>query len=167
MSVFPEEADEQSLPRALDAAVLLSTLSVAAEWMGAYQARRAGRDPSDQQPHDVAQHEGHQACADLADLSLRLVASLTLEGERGAAALLRRLDQMLVLRRMGHVLTRLHQHLLSLYPAVSEELLEAAREATGARAALAAREGEAFCDAAATFASDVLRLVRRVREETA
>lgn len=161
-----EESSRDAL-QAVETAALLSTLSVAAEWMSAYQARREGRHPSDQQPEGVALSEGHRAGADLADLSMRLVASLTLEDEQGAAALLRRLDQMLVLRRMGALLTALHQHLLSLYPAVSESLAEAAREAIGTRAALAALDGEAFHDAAARFAAGVLRLVARVREETA
>ena len=161
-----EDSSRDTL-QAVETAALLSTLSVAAEWMSAYQTRREGRDPSEQQPPDVAQHEGKIAGADLADLSMRLVASLTLEEERGAPALLRRLDQMLVLRRMGNLLTVLHQHLLSLYPAVSEELAESARNAVRDRAALAAREGAAFHEAVARFAADVLRLVARVREETA
>ncbi len=152
---------------AVETAALLSTLSVAAEWMGAYQARRAGHDPSEEQPAAHARHEGQQAGADLADLAMRLVASLTLEDEAGAPALLRRLDQMLVLRRMGSLLTALHQHLLSLYPAVSEALAEEARETLALRARVAALEGAAFHEGAALFAAAVLRLVRRAREETA
>ncbi len=152
---------------AIETTALLSTLSVAAEWMAAYQARRDGRDPSDQQPHDVAQREGYVAGAELADLSMRLVASLVMAEETGTAALLRRLDQMLVLRRMGRLLTTLQGHLLSLYPAVSEVLVEEVRALLQARAALAAREGEAFNDAAANFSAQVLRFVSRLRDETA
>ncbi len=159
------ESSERDALQAVETAALLSTLSVAAEWMSAYQARRDGRDPSEQQPHGIAQEAGQTAGADLADLSMRLVASLTLEQETGAAALLRRLDQMLVLRRMGALLTALHQHLLSLYPAVSESVVENARETLRARALLAAQDGKAFHEAAALFASRVLRLVAQVRDE--
>lgn len=153
--------------RALEATALLSTLSVAAEWMAAYQARREGRDPSDQQPHAFAQQEGQRIGADLSGLAMRLVASLSMAEEEGTAALLRRLDQMLVLRRMGRLLADLQGHVLSLYPRVSDGLAEAVREAARARSTLAARDGDAFDEAAVRFAAEVLRLVGRMRDEIA
>lgn len=165
-----EQPPRRSLPderRALEATALLSTLSVAAEWMTAYQARRDGRDPSEQHPPAWAQQEGQRAAVELSGLAMRLVASLAVAEEEGTAALLRRLDQMLVLRRMGRLLTEVQGHLLSLYPRVSEGLAEAAREAIRARAALAAREGEAFDEAAVLFAAEVLQLVGRMRDEIA
>ncbi len=167
MHIPPDRPSRSAEHQAVEATALLSTLSVAAEWMAAYQARREGRDPSAQQPHTLAQREGQEAGAELSGLAMRLVAALAMGEEEGTAALLRRLDQMLVLRRMGRLLTELQGHVLSLYPAVSEGLAEDVREAIAARAELAAREGDAFDSAAALFAASVLRLVARVRDETA
>ncbi len=102
--------------------------------------RRAGRDPSAQEPETDVRTDLAALRAELAEqvvrLRLRVVAGLP-EGD--AAALAQTFEDRLLLDDIGRTLARVHQKLLSLYPAVPEGLVEQVRQ----RAASAARRATA------------------------
>jgi len=91
--------------------------------------RRAGRDASAQEPEADVRTDLAVLRAELAEqvvrLRLRVVAGLP-EGE--AAALAQTFEDRLLLDDVGRTLALAHQKLLSLYPAVSEALVEEVRQ---------------------------------------
>jgi len=117
----------------LQSMTLLATLSTAEEVRESMAERRAGRDPSAQAPADLAMARLHEAGESLMELLMQLVLGQVpqLEDEEELAHAVRHFDLLMKLRRADRLVTTMHQHLLSLYPDVSEPLVEEARHVQG------------------------------------
>ena len=114
----------------LESMTLLATLSTATEVREAVQERRTGRDPAAQAPSDVATARLHEARRTLMDLLMQLVLGqvpLERHEDHALGHAVRQFDLLMKLRRAKRLTKTMHQHLLSLYPEVSEELVEEAR----------------------------------------
>jgi hypothetical protein len=138
---------------------LLATLQTAWTVKGAIGERRAGRDPAAQQSADDARAYLAEAARGLTRLHMQLLMAkvqaarplpsassqsdgLPPDGKPGdenpeppargrRVAMVRQFDVLMKLRRTGRLLHSAHQRLMSLYPAVSEELVEEARRCRG------------------------------------
>lgn len=117
----------------LESMTLLATLSTAEEVRESMAERRAGRDPSAQAPADLAAARLHEAGETLMDLLMQLVLGQVPQedDEEELAHAVRHFDLLMKLRRAERLVTTMHQHLLSLYPEVSEALVEEARHVHG------------------------------------
>jgi len=114
----------------LESMTLLATLSTAEEVRASVAERRAGRDPSAQAPSDVAAARLEEARESLMELLMQLVLGrvpLERRAEGDLAHAVRQFDLLMKLRRAERLINTMHQHLLSLYPDVSEALVEEAR----------------------------------------
>jgi len=114
----------------LESMTLLATLSTAATVRESVAERRAGYDPSAQEPADRATARLRSAGRTLMDVLMQLALSrvpLGQDGEDPLAHAVRHFDVLLKLRRAERCTQAMHQHLLSLYPEVSEALVEEAR----------------------------------------
>lgn len=156
-------ATETALLRSM---VLLSTLHTAAEVWHDVAEHRAGRDPSGQETVDVARPFVIAARAELETLLMRLHSSLAYRlshDEDAVPALVRRFDDALLLRRVGRLLHVMHQRMLSLYPLVPEDLVEAVRLLEAHQAQLAEADEEALDDATMAFLNEGLRFATALR----
>ncbi|HMB92638.1 MAG TPA: hypothetical protein VKP65_17425 [Rhodothermales bacterium] len=112
------------------AMVLFSTLSTAADVWHQARERRAGRDPSMQEETPFVRSFLREAAGTLQAALMQLQAS-RIQSERGEeeaiAGLVRRYNELMLLRQIEQLLHVIHQRLLSLYPAISEDLAETAR----------------------------------------
>lgn len=117
----------------LQSMTLLATLSTAEDVRESMAERRAGRDPSAQAPPDLAAARLYDASESLMDLLMQLALGQVPEqgDEEEMAHAVRHFDLLMKLRRAEHLVTTMHQHLLSLYPEVSETLVEEARHVHG------------------------------------
>ena len=108
---------------------LLSTLSTAAGVISAMRERRLGRDPADQQAQEVVLPSLAAEIRQLEDYLIALRTSLVAaeREEEGRIALIRTLSDLMLLGGFARNLHVVHQHLMSLYPAVDVTLVEAAR----------------------------------------
>lgn len=121
--------------QAFHALALVAAARTAAHTARAVADRRAGRDASEQQDAGPARAGLVEAVRDLAVflllLRVRLAAAVPVDslprpgGE--TAALVQAFEGRLVLDDVARASRRAHQTLLSLYPAVSESLVEGAR----------------------------------------
>ena len=113
----------------LESMTLLATLSTAATVRESVAERRAGLDPSAQEPPDRAATRLRNAGRTLMDLFMQMALSrVPLEQQEDQLAhAVRHFDLLLKLRRAERLSQAMHQHLLSLYPDVSETLVEEAR----------------------------------------
>lgn len=114
----------------LESMTLLATLSTAATLRESVAQRRAGRDPSAQEPADQATARLQNAGQTLMDLLMQMALSrvpLEQREEEPLPHAVRHFDLLMKMRRAERLTQAMHQHLLSLYPAVSEELVEEAR----------------------------------------
>lgn len=129
MEEFSRE-EEYFTSAVLETMLLISTLSTVVEVRTTFRERREGRDPSSQETYKEARARLLQDESDLQEMLIRLQAGLVYtqhaEEERHAA-LVRRFDTLLTLRRIDRILQSIHQRLLSLYPDVSEALVEEVR----------------------------------------
>lgn len=110
---------------------LLATLSTAAEVRHNVREHRAGRDPSAQEEQEVAAAYLLQAAKDVSELFIRLQHHISYEQqaeEANRVLWVRRFDRLMTVRRITRVLHIMHQRLLSLYPLVSEGVVEAGRQ---------------------------------------
>ena len=100
--------------------------------------RRAGRDPSAQEAEGPVRLDLDALRADLGDHVARLRLRAAVGAPEGrAAALAQAFEDRVLLDDTARTLARVHQKLLSLYPAVDAPLVEAVRQsaqAAGARA---------------------------------
>ncbi len=127
--------------------VLLATLSTAAECWTAVAERRAGYDPSAQEDAGVVRPRLQASVRTLDGALRRLQQHLVYMRHRREAylpALVRRFEIMMTVWRVARSLKEIHQRLMSLYPAVSEVLVEEARCLQDAAAALLEAEAERF-----------------------
>lgn len=114
----------------LESMTLLATLSTAATVRESVAQRRAGRDPSAQEPTDRAAARLRNARQTLMDLLMQMALSrvpLEQRDEEPLSHAVRHFDLLMKMRRAERLTQAVHQHLLSLYPDVSEELVEEAR----------------------------------------
>jgi len=132
MSESTSESPSESPDSAavLQSMTLLATLSTAATVRESVAKRRAGRDPSAQEPADRAAARLRNTGDALMDLLMEMALSrvpLEQRDEEPLPHAVRHFDLFMKMRRAERRTQAMHQHLLSLYPAVSEELVEAAR----------------------------------------
>ncbi len=127
---------EEHLPDAalLRTMTLLSTLNLAAALALGMRERKAGRDPSAENDAAVVQPELVEISTTLRSLAFQLESSTILGNSPEAtdaahtqAFTVQRYVDLVRLQKVGQLLHRLHQHLLSLYPAIDEALAEEAR----------------------------------------
>lgn len=124
----PTSPDEAAV---LQSMTLLATLSTAAEVHEDMAERRAGRDPSAQEPQQVVVPYLHVAARELQTLLMQLLLSHARArhaSDRPLAGLVRHFDERMKWRRVVRLLQGMHQRLMSLYPDVSEALVEDARQ---------------------------------------
>lgn len=131
MSTLPDNnmPDEAAV---LQSMTLLATLQTAMDVREAVEGRRAGSDPSGQEPPEVTRPYLRVAGQELQELHLQLLAGRLLAlraDEASLAASVRRFDLLMKLRRVERLLHGAHQRLLSLYPEAPEEVVEEARTA--------------------------------------
>lgn len=127
-----EESSDTPAPAAavLESMTMLATLSTAEEVREGVQARRAGQDPSAQAPSDEATARLHATGDTLMELLMQLVLGrvpFEHEDEDDLVHAVRHFDLLMKLHRTERLVKTMHQHLLSLYPDVSESLVEEAR----------------------------------------
>lgn len=148
LSRLPVESPEHNVREEaalLRTMTLLATLSTAAEVRHHLEERRAGRDPSEQEEQTVAQVYLAQAAQDAEELFARLHHHISYEqhAEEGVKLTwVRRFDRLMTVRRITRLLHVMHQRLLSLYPLVSERLVEAGRHLEQQGAALVQGDAE-------------------------
>ncbi len=147
---------------ALHAMTLIASLRAAAAAGRAIADRRAGRDPSEQEPEGLVREWLTDAAGRIAGRLVRVrLRIVTGEPDDERAALVQAFEDRLRLADLALDLRTAHQKLLSLYPAVPETLVETFRRAHADAARLADDEpGEdtllAFVERAAD-AVDALR----------
>lgn len=114
----------------LESMTLLATLSTAATVRESVAERRAGHDPSAQEPAHRAAVRVRSAGRTLLNLLMQIALSrvpLTEGDEERLPHAVRHFDLLLKMRHAERLTQAMHQHLLSLYPGVSETLVEEAR----------------------------------------
>ena len=132
----------------LQSMTLLATLSTAETVRRSVDERRAGRDPTAQEPAPQAAHALRETGDEALDLLMQLMLGhmhIAHQDEQPIAVAVRHFDLLMKLRRVERLLHSMHQRLLSLYPDVSEALVEEARAAHDAvESLLDASEEELF-----------------------
>jgi len=154
MSDSPSESPDAAA--VLGSMTLLATLSTAETVRTSVTKRRAGRDPSAQEPSGRATARLRTAGRTLMDLLMQMALSRVPVEQRDDGHLshaVRHFDLLLKLRRAERLTKAMHQHLLSLYPDVSEALVE---EARAAHDEIEQFLDTALTDAGGTHLSDVL-----------
>jgi phosphate uptake regulator len=167
-----DRTDPESSPDSaavLESMTLLATLATATDVRNAVADRRAGRDPSAQEPAGVAAAHLRESGNDLMDLGMQLMLGrvhLAHHEEGPLAAAVRHFDVLMKLRRAERLLQSMHQRLLSLYPDVSEALVEEARHVHGQVDALVdAADAETVLPALEEVLERVVGLVVWTRHE--
>ena len=113
---------------AFHAVALVSAARTALRVARSVGDRRAGRDPSGQEPEGSVRADLVDLVDHLAGLRVRLhLRAIAGTPETEAAALAQAFEERLLLDEVAQDLRRAHQKLLSLYPAVSDEVVETAR----------------------------------------
>jgi len=148
--------------------VLLASLATATEVWHAASERRAGRDPSDQEATRMARGYLLKAAASLETMLLSTRAGLAYaryQSEAGLPALVRRFEHLMTFAGMARTLQVVHQRLLSLYPAITETLVEEARLLHNACMALLDGDDDAFSEAAGVFVARMLDFTTGLQDE--
>lgn len=158
----------------LDAALLrtmalLSALNVAAELAFDMRERKAGRDPSADNEDTLVWPELEEDCALLRTLSFQLESSSALtalvdatEDDQLQAFSVQRYIDLVRLQKTSQRLHRIHQHLLSLYPAVDESLIEEARLLELACEAARDADTDGYVDALLPFLQQLKPFIRTI-----
>lgn len=125
---------------AFHAMTLVATIRAAYGASRSVADRRAGREPSAQEPEDVARVDLGALRTDLRALVVQLrLRAIADAPESEVAALAQAFEDHVLVDDLGGAVRRAHQKLLSLYPAVPEGVVEEARRL----AVVAAQETEA------------------------
>lgn len=135
----PPADNAQHEAAVLRSMVLLATFATASQVWKKIAARRAGQDPSGQEPAAVVRPRLAEAGREVDALILQLRRSwlyIAHQPEERLPALVRRFELLMMLNRLAGRLHLIHQWLLSLYPEVSEALVEAVRGLRDRAAAL-------------------------------
>ena len=165
-------SDAESVPESaavLQSMTLLATLSTAEDVRRSIADRRAGHDPAAQEQPDVATAHLHTAGTQLMDLLMQLMLGrmhIAHQDERPLAAVVRHFDVMMKLRQAERLLHQVHQRLLSLYPDVSDALVEEAREVHADVYRLLDADAETLLDALDPLVERGISLVVWTRHET-
>lgn len=113
---------------AFHAVALVAAARAALNTARAVADRRAGRDASAQEPEGTVRTDLDALRAELADQIVRLrLRAVVGAPEARAAALAQAFEDRVLLDDLARTMARVHQKLLSLYPAVGAELVEAVR----------------------------------------
>jgi hypothetical protein len=124
---MPIDRDDNALEHSM---ALMSAMSTAADLVAGMAERRNGIDPTAQEAPDVARPYLRAAAEELGDQLAALRAGRALVVDDDASRMIglaRRVNEMLLLNRIVRLFHSIHQRLLSLYPAVPDELVEQAR----------------------------------------
>ncbi|MEM1097027.1 MAG: hypothetical protein AAGJ10_20715 [Bacteroidota bacterium] len=122
--------NDDSAPGLFQTLVLAATLTAAARISRAWRERKAGIDPTEDEPQGVAEAYVQEAIRTLQTEALQLRTTHVLlhrVDEDADARAVRHFDGLTTLQRLVDLLQRTHQRLLSLYPVATPELVEAAR----------------------------------------
>ena len=152
-------SNEQDL-MLFDSMMLLSVLSTAADVHEGINRRRAGRDPRTQEDPSRVRAYLWKAVQRLEDGCIRLFMQQVYTADQ---EVVRRMDQLLLVRRLTRELHLVHQRLLSLYPAVAEEPVEEVRLLEQRFEALAEGSPDAFGDDLAAAVDHGLQTAGRLR----
>lgn len=133
---MPHATPEQNSPNAfaslVQAFALLATASAAARVVRALHDRRDGCDPSDLTPPARARTAIAADARELRELLYPLYVSFVAGADQDdgsdVARLTRQFDLLQRFSQAVALLHRVHQHLMSLFPEVSEDVVEEARE---------------------------------------
>lgn len=147
----------------LHAMALLASLRTAVDVCHALAERRAGRDPSDQEPPAPVRVYLREAHDELAVVAARLRSSLAFE-RTPEAALVQAFEDRMLLAQAARELHVVHQRLLSLYPEVTEELVEHARRVQAEAARLAASDEDGFRLALTTWVEGAAAFLEALAE---
>lgn len=164
------DSEPQTDAVVLRAMVLLASFTTAAEVWQTVAERRAGRDPSAQEAEAVVRPYLREARRALDEGLMRLqgnLAYLHTEEEARVPGLVRRFENLMTLSRVARRLHTVHQRLLSLYPGVSETLVEEARRLRSEAAALLEAEEERFPGALGPFLERALVFTAWMERELA
>ena len=159
---------------------LLASLNAAAEITFGMRERKAGRDPSFDEHASVALPVLQEELQSLKTLAFQLQSSIAIArkaaenqvqgeetgeatGEPSAEPVNRFIDLMR-LQKAGSALQSIHQRLLSLYPAVDEDLAEEARVLKNTADELKDCETEHFLTALSTFVDEVQLFTHRLAD---
>lgn len=165
---YTDQEDGKEEGAVLRSMVLLSTLSTAAEVWYAAKERREGYDPVAQEEAAIVAPWLFAARRELQERTMRLRASLVYaryHEEDHTARLVRRFDDLMTLGRIGRLLHLMHQRLLSLYPDVSEALVEEVRLLEKTCSDLAGADDEDYYTLLGPFLEQVLLFAARLQEE--
>jgi hypothetical protein len=153
--------DNRPIARIFDTLLLIASASVAGEVWHARRERLAGRDPSEQEsPADARGHLARQRPV-IDELASRLRVAVAYRSEHDedvVTTTARDADALITLHRLAVELHRMHQRLLSLYPAVSESLPEEARRLAARCRELLEREEHAAFEDLLDAADDIVVL---------
>lgn len=155
MSSLPGSSEQNFIESSLlQIMTLLATLSAAREVKFRFEERKAGRDPSHQEDESFVRAYLLEAEDELRVIVLDLRASFLLyEDERHdvISYSVRRFNDLSQFHHLSGLLQHIHQRLLSLYPNVTEELVEEARLLSITSNHLISEEGTHFLEAASRF----------------
>ena len=123
---------------------LLATLSAATEVKFRIEERKAGRDASEQEDEEFALSYLIEAEDELRTALVNVRAGFVLDDASAdpIAKSVRRFSELSRIRSMCSLLQLMHQRMLSIYPQISEELVEEARQLIIACEALLELEDE-------------------------
>jgi hypothetical protein len=154
---MPEYPQDTSRHGFLDAVVLFSTLAAAGEVWRSRASRLRGIDPAGLESLASAGPAIREDVMLAEFLLHRLRASEAYRSESGETELVadvRAFDAWLTIQKLGEATHRIHQRLLSLYPSVSEGLVERARIAHTCWRHLSEEGGSPVDSAALQHAAD-------------
>lgn len=144
---------------------LLATLRAAADVKLTMKERKAGLDPSEQESDAIASAYLEEAGDEIRTSLLQLRTSIVIaqqESDDPVTVSVRRFNDLNQIHRLSHLLHRIHQRLLSLYPRISEELAEDARIVALQSDALLEVEEADYFDHIETFIKRALQFITRL-----
>lgn len=153
---------EQQHTHLLHTVALLSTLRTAAHVRRQMEERRAGADPSEQEPAGPARAYLYEALQTLEPLLARLRFFAAVGADGGDAV--QHFEARLALLEAAREVHRVHQRLLSLYPDVSADLAEHARRIQADFARLLGDDEDSFAEALGVATDDAFACLRSLRE---
>ncbi len=153
---------------------LLASLNVASELAFGIRERKAGRDPSTDEQEEVLMPVLREELESLNLLFFQLQSSLALSAQNPDAdpadgnhtlqatePVLRFID-LVRLQKSSLALHRVHQRLLSLYPAIDEEMAEEARQLKNRCEVLSDAEPDQFSPMLAAFLNEARPFIRKL-----
>jgi hypothetical protein len=148
---------------------LLSTLSTAVDVLHGMKARRTGRDPSTQESDLTARSYLVTLLPalrlTLTRLRISLMYAISEPNQHQPIASAQQFDQVMRLNRLHRTLHVVHQRLLSLYPTVSEPLIETARLLEHEASGILAIEYDGFQPALGDFVERGLQFTHDLEHE--